>query len=516
MAVRFDSDDDSVVVVIGSGAGGGTMSAELAKDGVDVVCLEAGAPLTDIVTDNAAMFPRLTWLDRRIGSGDLPQDFPVWSGKNVGGTTLHWTASALRLPEEHFFATRYFGDLEDCSVIDWPVPYAEMEHYYAIAERSMGVSGTNGWPKLPKSNNYRVLEAGARKSGLTQAHRSTMAINSVPQGGRPACRQYGFCVSGCPIDAKWTAANTPLRAAAATDHFELRDRSFVLQVEHDANGRANGVVYVDADGNLQRQRARAVCMAANAIDTPRILLNSASGRFSDGLANRSGHVGRHYVKHTFSIVTAILPKPVHWERGTDNLGGVDDFIAHDDSRGFASGFKFEQVAFDPATLATLSRPGEWGADYAAELKRYAHYSGLLVMGEDPSQASNRITLHTSEKDQYGMPVPVVHYRHHPNSTRMQAFGVEKARALFEVLGSSEIYVGPPPPATHNMGTCRMAGSIDDGVCDSIGRAYDVPNLFFSDGSAFSSSGVSNPTLTIVALATRQADNVKRLMRERQL
>lgn len=513
---QFDNEDDSVVVVIGSGAGGGTMAAELAGAGVDVVCLEAGAPLEDIVTDNAAMFPRLTWLDRRIGSGDLPAEFPVWSGKNVGGTTLHWTASALRLPEEHFFPTRYFDGLEDCSVIDWPVPYREMAHYYALAERSMGVSGTNGWPKLPKSNNYRVLAEGARRIGLTEAHRSTMAINSVARDGRPACRQYGFCVSGCPINAKWTAANTPLAKAARSDHFELRDRSFVLTVEHDSKGRASAVVYLDAEGREQRQRARLVCMAANAIDTPRILLNSTSRRFPEGLANRSGHVGRHYVKHTFGIVTAIMPEPVHWERGTDNLGGVDDFIAHDDKRGFASGFKFEQVAFDPATLATLSRPGEWGPEYAEQLSRYSHYTGLLVMGEDPSQPDNRVTLHPTEKDQYGMPVPVIHYVDHENSRRMKAFGFERAEELYESLGSTEVFVGPPPPATHNMGTCRMAASPDDGVSDAIGRAFDVPNLFFSDGSAFSSSGVSNPTLSIVALAMRQAENIRKLMSEREL
>jgi choline dehydrogenase-like flavoprotein len=516
MARTFDLNDDSVVVVIGSGAGGGTMSDELTRDGVNVVCIEAGAPLDNIVTDNAAMFPRITWLDRRIGSGDLPPDFPVWSGKNVGGTTLHWTASALRLPEEHFHATRYFGDLDDNSVIDWPVPYEEMEHYYPIAEKAMGVSGRNGTPLLPKSNNYRVLEAAARKIGLKKAHRSTMAINSVAQDGRPACRQYGFCVSGCPINAKWTAANSPLARAQRTDHFELRDRSFVLTVEHDESGRANGVVYIDPDGNLQRQKARAVCMAANAIDTPRILLNSTSGAFPSGLANKSGHVGRNYVKHSFAIVTAIMPHPVHWERGTDNLGGVDDFIPHDDRRGFASGFKFEQVAFDPATLANLSRPGAWGAEYAGQLERYDHYTGLLVMGEDPAQSSNGVSLHPTEKDQYGMPVPVIHYENHDNSRRMIDYGIGKAREMYEALGSSEIYVGPPPPATHNMGTCRMAASIDDGVSDSIGRSFDVPNLFFSDGSAFSSSGVSNPTLTIVALATRQADNIKKLMSQREI
>ncbi len=386
-----------------------------------------------------------------------------------------------------------------------------MHHYYDLAEKDMGVSGTNGWPKLPVSNNYRVLEAAARNIGLKHIGPGNMAINSVAQGGRPACIQLGFCVSGCAINAKWTAANTPLVQALETDHFELRPKSFVLRVEHDDSGRATGVVYVDADGELQRQRARAVCMAANAIDTPRILLNSDSGKFPRGLANRSGQVGRNYTKHVFAIVTAIMPHPVHFHRGTDNLGHVDDFVTHDASRGFVGGFKFEQVNFDPATLASLARPGAWGAGYAAQLRKYDRFTALLVMGEDPAQPGNGVRLHESEKDQHGMPVPVVHYESHENSKSMRDFGVAKAREMYESLGSEEVFQGPLPPSTHNLSTCRMAGSIDDGVCDGNGLAYDVPNLFISDGSQIPSSGSSNPTITIVALATRQAEHIRARM-----
>ncbi|HSD69677.1 MAG TPA: GMC family oxidoreductase [Woeseiaceae bacterium] len=516
MPASFDRNDDSVVVVIGSGAGGATVSRELAMAGIDVVCIEAGAPVEKMVTDATAMFPRLTWLDRRIGSGDLPAGFPVWSGKGVGGTTLHWTAHTPRYEAEHFEPSRYFGALDNCSILDWPIAYEEMSGYYSAAELSMGVSGTNGWPKLPESNHYRLLKAGAERIGLKHCERSNMAINSVAQGGRPACLQLGFCSSGCAVNAKWTAANTPIPQALQTDHFELRDRSFVLRIEHDNKGRASSVVYLDPDGKLQRQKARLVCVAANAIDTPRILLNSQSSAFPRGLANKSGHVGRHYIKHVFAIVTAILPHPVHFHRGTQLLGGVNDFMYHDPSRGFAGGFKFEQVSFDPASLASLSRPGAWGKEYAEQLGRYDHYSAMLVMGEDPSQATNAVTLHPSEKDQYGMPVTMVHYVDHDNSRRMRDFGVQKARKLYTSLGSKEIFLSSLPPATHNMGTCRMALNIDDGVCDPWGRSYDVPNLFLSDGSQFPSSGNANPTLTIVALALRQAGYIREQLARRNL
>ncbi len=516
MSNKYELSDDSVVVVIGSGAGGGTISRELSTAGIDVVCLEAGSHISPIVNDSQHMFGKLTWFDKRIGSGDLPANFPVWSGKGVGGTTIHWTASTPRIHQHEFTPSRYFGHLKDCSVIDWTIPRDEMAHYYTLAEKDMGVSGTNGWPKLPKSNNYRVLEAGAKRIGLKQVERGKMAINSVARNGRPACIQLGFCVSGCAIDAKWTAANTPLAQALATSHFELRTESFALRVEHDDNGKVIAVVYADSNGDLQRQKARAVCVAANSIDTPRILLNSDSALFDKGLANKSGHVGRHYTKHVFGLVTAIMPHPVNMHRGTDNMGIVSDFVSNNPSLGYSGGFKFEQVNFDPTSLANLSRPGTWGSEYAAQLGKYDHYTALLVMGEDPAQADNRVTLHASEKDQYSMPVPVVHYENHENSNKMREFALGKAHELYKSLGSKEVFTGPPSPATHNMGTCRMAKKIDDGVCDPHGRTFDIPNLFVSDGSVFPSSGSSNPTITIVALATRQAAHIKDLMSRKEL
>jgi choline dehydrogenase-like flavoprotein len=508
MAKQFDKNDDSVVVVIGSGAGGATISSELTAAGINVVCLEAGSPIEGITTDAAKMFGKLTWFDRRIGSGDLNPHFPVWTGKGVGGTTLHWTAATPRRPEEQFTPSKYYGDLDNCSVIDWPIPFNQAEHYYAIAEKKMGVSGTNGWPKLPPNNNYKVMEAGARKIGIEHVEMGNMAINSVVRDNRPSCQQLGFCVSGCAINAKWTAANTPIAQAQQTDHFELRTESFVLRIEHDNNGRANEVVYVDGEGNLQRQKARLVCLAANSIDSPRILLNSESSRFSSGLANKSGHVGLHYTKHIYSVINAIMPGKVHYNRGTQNTGIIHDYVKSDESRGYAGGFKLELVAFDPLALVNLARPGAWGKDYAEEIGKYAYLAGMLVNGEDPSQETNKVSLHSTEKDQYGMPVPIVHYVDHPNTIAMRNFANERAREIYEAMDAETVMVGPPPPATHNMGTCRIADNIDDGVCDQWGRTFDVPNLFISDGSQFSSAGTSNPTLTIVMMALRQAEYIK--------
>ncbi|MGI9229745.1 MAG: GMC family oxidoreductase [Gammaproteobacteria bacterium] len=516
MAKIFAKNDDRVVVVIGSGAGGATISSELTAAGIDVVCLEAGSPVDSIVTDASKMFGKLTWFDKRMGSGDLNPEFPVWTGKNVGGTTLHWTASTPRIPQEQFTPSRYFSGLDNCSVMDWPFPYSEAEYYYSMAEKKMGVSGTHGWPKLPPNNNFKVMQAGAKNIGIQDVEMGEMAINSVAQGGRPACRQLGFCVSGCAINAKWTAANTPLVQAQQTDHFELRPQSFVLRIEHDDKGQASAVVYVDKHGTLQRQKARLVCLAANSIDTPRILFNSETSRFPNGLANKSGHVGLHYTKHVFSVINAIMPKKVHFYRGAQNTGTIRDFVKNNEKRAYRGGFKYELVAFDPTALVHIGSPGAWGKDYADKLGKYDQFAAMLVNGEDPSQESNRVTMHPTEKDQYGMPVPVVHYVEHPNSTAMRDFANQKATELYESLGAETVMTGPPPPATHNMGTCRIANNIDDGVCDKWGRTFDVPNLFISDGSQFPSSGTSNPTLTIVMLALRQAAYLKRQLKSKAI
>ena len=514
MSKQFSLDDSSVVVVIGSGAGGGVLANELAQRGIDVVCLEAGRRLApgDIVNDEAEMFGKLTWLDPRIGTGEAIPPFPVWTCKTVGGTTMHWTASCPRMQAHEFRARSTYGDIADTNLVDWPFSAAEIDPYYSRAEARMGVTGTHGIPRLPGNNNYKVLEAGARKVGYSQVDTNNVAINPVPRDGRGACLQTGFCTSGCVVQAKWSTLYTEIPRAEQTGHFELRPESMVVSIGHDKEGRANAVRYLDASGQLRQQKARAVCVAGNAVETTRLLLNSRSERFPNGLANSSDQVGRNYMRHFIAGVVGEMPGAVNLHRGAHQAGIVKDECGNDPERGFVGGILMLTVPFAPEIFAKFLYPGGWGEEVTGTLENYDHLAAMLLHGEDLPQQSNRITLHPDMKDAYGLPVPVVHYREHPNTTRMKAYALEKGKAVYEALGAEKVHTMVNVlPATHNMGTARIGKDPASSVCNPWGQSHDVPNLFISDGSLMPTVGCENPTLTIVALVLRQAEYLSQLL-----
>jgi choline dehydrogenase-like flavoprotein len=186
-----------------------------------------------------------------------------------------------------------------------PPPFTH-EPYYAKAEDKMGVTRTNGIPGLPGNNNFKVMKAGADKLGYKECHTGRMAINSQERDGRNSCQQTGFCFQGCKWGAKWSTLYTEIPKAEKTGNMEVRPESHVAQIEHDASGKVTGVTYFDADGKLQRQKARIVAVAGNSLESPRLLLNSASAMFPDGLANSSGQVGRNYMRHTTGSVYAVF------------------------------------------------------------------------------------------------------------------------------------------------------------------------------------------------------------------
>ncbi len=508
----FDMNDDSVVVVVGSGAGGGTLGAELAIKGVKTVILEAGGrhETEDFQNDEWGSFGQISWLDKRTTSGSwrVAKDFaglPAWIVKAVGGSTTHWAGASLRFQEHEWKAKTTYGDVAGANLLDWPIDMAEMDQWYAKAEDRMGVTRTNGIPGLPGNNNYKVLEAGAKKLGYKEVHTGRMAINSEPRDDRASCLQIGFCFQGCKSGAKWSTLVAEIPKGEATGKLEVRPNAQVLKIEHDDAGKVTGVLYADKDGKQHLQKARVVCVAGNSIESPRLLLNSASSKYPDGLANSSGMVGKNYMRHMTGSVYAVFDKPVHMYRGTTMAGIIQDESRHDPSRGFVGGYEMETLALGLPFMAAFLDPGGWGKDFSWWMDNYENTAGMWLVGEDMPQEKNAISLHATEKDQHGLPVPNVHFDDHDNDIKMRDHAFGQGEAVYKAAGAVKTFRKPPYPSTHNLGTNRMSADAKDGVVNKHGQTHDIANLFVSDGSQFTTGAAENPTLTIVALALRQAD-----------
>lgn len=510
----FALNDDSVVVVVGSGAGGGTLATDLALKGIKVVCLEAGKryEAEDFINDEWDSFAQLAWTDQRMTSGSwrVAKDFaqlPAWIVKAVGGSTTHWAGASLRFQEHEFKARTTYGTVSGASLIDWPLTLADMAPYYDRAEDRMGVTRTHGIPGLPGSNNFKVFEAGAKKLGYKDVHTGRMAINSQPRHGRGACQQIGFCFQGCKSGAKWSTLNAELPRGEATGKLEVRPQSHVFKIEHDRTGKVTGVLYYDKDGKEQRQMARAVAVAGNSIESPRLLLNSHSSMFPNGLANSSGQVGKNYMRHMTGSVYAVFDKPVRMWRGTTMAGIIQDEAHHDTKRGFVAGYELETLSLGLPFMAAFLDPGAWGREFTTALDSYENMAGMWIVGEDMPQEKNRVTLHASAKDKYGIPVANVHFDDHPNDIAMREHAYRQGTAIYEAAGATRSFPTTPYPSTHNLGTNRMSDKARDGVVNKYGQTHDIKNLFVSDGSQFTTGAAENPTLTIVALAIRQAEYI---------
>ncbi|KMO21190.1 2-keto-gluconate dehydrogenase [Methylobacterium indicum] len=519
----FDLNDDGLVVIVGSGAGGGTLGTELALKGIRTVILEAGARhnMEDFVNDEWASFAQLAWTDMRTTSGSwrVARDFPnlpAWIVKAVGGSTVHWAGASLRFEEHEFRIRDHYGAIPGANLLDWPITRAELDPWYEKAEDRMGVTRTNGIPGLPGNNNFKVMEAGARRLGYKEVHTGRMAINSQERHDRGSCQQIGFCFQGCKSGAKWSTLIAEIPRGEETGNLEVRPNCMAIRIEHDASGKVTGVVYADADGKLQRQKARIVAVAGNSIESPRLLLNSASSLFPDGLANSSGQVGRNYLRHMTGSVYGVFEKSVHMYRGTTMAGIIRDEARHDPKRGFAGGYEMETVSLGVPFMAAFLNPGAWGRSFTSAMEQYPRMAGMWLVGEDLPQETNRITLDPSVKDKHGMPVASVHFDDHPNDVAMRNHAYKQGAAIYEAVGATVTYPVTPYPSTHNMGTNRMSAKARDGVVNKFGQTHDVKNLFVSDGSQFTSGAACNPTLTIVALALRQADHIAGAMQRREI
>ncbi|MEM7056148.1 MAG: GMC family oxidoreductase [Pseudomonadota bacterium] len=506
--------DEAAVVIIGSGAGGGTMAFELTKAGIPCVVLEAGPWIKpeDYENDEWAAFLQMAWLDARSTSGTwrVSKDFsglPCWLVKAVGGTTTHWAGATPRFLDYEFKAATTYGDVPGANLLDWPIALSDMEPYYDAAEKAIGSTHRHGRPPLPANNNYKVFANGAERVGYKRYATGPYGTNAEPYDGRPGSIQDGFNFQGDKNRSKWNTAVREIPRAIDTGLCDLRTECHAVRITHGADGKADAVLYVDKDGNLHRQAAKVVCVAGNSIETPRLLLMSDSNAHPNGLANGSDQVGRNYMRHMTGSCYAWFDKPVKMWRGETMAGFIGDEVTNNPDRGFVGGYYMETISLGPAFLSSFIEPGMWGPEFANMMDNYANMAGMWIVGEDMPQATNRVTLSETLKDQHGLPAPNVHFDDHSNDVAMRAYAYEKAEALYKSVGAIGTHRTPPYPSTHNLGTCRMSEKPEDGVVNKWGAAHEVPNLFISDGSVMTTGAAANPTLTIVALAIRQAEHL---------
>jgi choline dehydrogenase-like flavoprotein len=567
------------VIIVGSGAGGSVAAWVLATTGYEVLILEKGRNLlpglgtkhrigshfaNDEVKSRRSFENHDTVLEPRTARTQQEEqqgvDHSFVGDVNtlptvVGGGTIHWDAKTPRFWRQDFKGLSQYGPVPDANVADWPLTYDELAPFYDLVEHRLGVQGDihqmpartlanaprdRQFPLPPNPPMYagKLLAAGARSLGYS-AYPFPMAVHSVAGGQYGRCNSCGFCSGfGCPINARGGAALSFLHDALLAGA-KLRPRSFVFRLDLAPGGRhARGVTYLDAHGKHRSERADIVILAPSAIETARLLLLSANASHPQGVANRSGQLGRNLMFHFFTLAFGLFAEDVHAWRGPSTTFTIDDFVGPDfPPAASAAGLPYLKggicetggtlMLMDEAELYGAA-PNSWGLAHKNLMRSgliHRHVAGLSMVGEDMPQLNNHVDLDPGVRDVYGFPVPrITRSPHRFEITASQYYG-PKLQALCQAApgatGSTYIPVGTvaesggpaadiaagPAATAHIMGTARMGDDPASSVTDRWGRLHEVDNVYVGDGSVFVTAGGFNPTLTIMALSLRMARHI---------
>lgn len=521
---RKYADEEVDIVIVGAGAAGGVLAKELSESGMSVVVLDAGPlrdPQKDFASDELAM-KTLGWQDTRVVDGRDPLTMGHNnSGRGVGGGTAHFTGVFLRFHASDFKTATLDGVGDD-----WPISYEDLEPYYTRNEKEIAVSGPKYFPwgnyhgpypypeREPLSPNAYMFMNGCEKLGIRSSV-APLAILSAPFEGRPPCINRGFCNQGCMPDAKFSTLIVHIPKAVKAGAEVLPD-CMVTQVLMGKDGRAKGVAFVH-DGKSYEQKAKLVILSAFVVETPRLLLNSATSAFPDGLANSSGMVGRSIMPHSSHDVYARFKDEIRLYKGTPVLATTQDFYETDPERSFVRGYTLHAHGVRPVAFATgisKAKGGPvWGGRLRDALLNYNFYGRITLVGEVLPNPDNRVTL-ADERDEYGLRRAKVTFSYGDNDKRLIDHAVKTMGSIMEAEGGKVEFV--VPDSAHLMGGCRMGNDPSTSVVNSFGQSHDIDNLFICDASIFVTSGGGNPTNTVMSLALRTADYIKEKAKKLEL
>ena len=542
---------DVDAVIIGSGPGGSTAAEVLTAAGWSVVMLERGRnhlvatePPYDRIehySNDEIKFLFRYFLGpdplveprtfRRDGRSDREYVGDVNNlPATVGGGGVHADGKLPRFRAEDFALLSSRGGIDGAALADWPLTYDDLEPYYTAAERLVGVAGSAGanpfaewrsapYPMPPGADMYgATLTTKAAEELGYHPYPAPTGANSVPYDGRPACNNCGFCsFYGCPIHAKGDPV-APLQKALRTGLLQLLPETFATRIVT-SNGVATGVDYLGPDLQPGHVSARHVVVAGGALETPRLLLLSGIG---------GEQVGRHLMFHFQSLVFGAFPQRLHTIRGRSVTHLHDDPIVPDAEAMAAArqaelpwirgGIVEHAGGLQPISEAKLY---PWGAQHKPLMRDSAmreRFFGFTMQGEDLPQPTNAVDLDPSVRDARGVPVARVTYYPHKHELVCAAHHSPRLAEILSRAGAQwtvgttspapdypfDAPISPISMSKHVMGTARMGADPTTSVTDPWGRLHDVPNVLVADSSVFVTSAGYGPTLTLVALALRNA------------
>jgi choline dehydrogenase-like flavoprotein len=499
---RYRDDEPVDMAIVGCGAGGGVLAQRLARAGWRVVVLERGPfwdPDRDWVSDEAGS-GHLYWNDTRIIAGEDPVEL----GKNncglgVGGSMVHFAGYTPRFHPSDF-TTRSVDGVG----ADWPIAYADLRAHYALLERELPVAGQrwpwgdpHGYPHGPHPICGAAERAweGARACGITMRV-GPVAIANGPFGNRPHCIYRGFCLQGCKVNAKASPLVTHV-PDAIEQGAEVRADSMVVRLEVDGGGTVSGVRYL-RDRVERVQRAHAVAVCGYAIESPRLLLHS-------GIGNDHDQVGRYVMVQGAPQIAGRFPELLRMYKAPPPEVSSEQFYETDRERGFARGFSIQTVSPLPIGWAEhVLADGHRGTALREYMRDYNHWAVLGSLCELLPRPDNRVTL-ADEEDQFGMPRARFSYTQCENDRANIAYAKRVINRIWEAAGAEDILT--IDRYAHLVGGCRMGTDPETSVVDADHRVWGVPNLFVCDGSVMPTQGSANPALTIMALASRLAEEL---------